>query len=76
MVRTTPRERSVVRRPGGFCLHLSGSAAPFTARDRCLLLPFLAHASLSWPRCPGARDGAAAGAAAALDHSRHGAGRR
>ena len=35
------------------------------------LLPFLAHASLSWPRCPGARDGAAAGAAAALD-SRHG----
>ena len=42
MVRTTPRERSVVRRPGGFCLHLSGSAAPFTARDRCLLLPFLA----------------------------------
>ena len=47
------------------CLHLSGSAAPRHG--------IAAFCCLSWPRCPGARDGAAAGAAAALDH---GAGRQ
>ena len=53
MVRTTPRERSEGRRPRvprsyapeAFARQLSG-AAPFTARDRCLLLPFLAHVSV------------------------------
>ena len=73
MVRTTPRERSEGRRPRVLLRLLPGSSLALRLHATGSL-PFAAFlGSLSWPRCPGARDGAAAGAAAALDH---GAGRR